>query len=139
MLFLERMRVYMSATAREVIYTENAPKGRGPFPQALKAGQFLFVSGQGPLDAKTNTPDTGSFDKEVRLTLENIRHIVAAAGMTMQDAVRITVYLTDLANIPEFNKIYEEYFPDKRPARTLVQVGLRGIQVEMEAMFWNPN
>lgn len=128
----------MSKDERTVILTENAPRGRGPFPQAIRVGPFLFVSGQGPLNRETNAPDTGSFEKEVRLTLDNIRHIVEAAGMKLENAIRITVYLTDLKNIPEFNEIYKEYFPSEQPARTLVQVGLRGIQVELETTFWAP-
>ncbi len=126
----------MTNYSREYVFTENAPKGRGPFPQALKVGPFLFVSGMGPLDKETNTPIQGTFEQQVRLTLDNVREIVRAAGMEMEDAVRITIYLTDLSNIPEFNEIYKEYFPGDRPSRTLVQAGLRGIDVELETTFF---
>ncbi len=121
---------------REIIYSNKAPVGRGPFPQAVKVNGFLFVSGQGPLDPKTNTPINGNFEEQVHQTLRNIREIVLAAGMELKDAVRVTIYLTDLQNIPRFNEIYEQYFPGEKPARTLVQVGLRGIEVEMESTFY---
>lgn len=124
------MREYI----REIVATKNAPKGRGPFPQALKVGPFVFLSGWGPLDKETNAPINGDFKQQVRKTLDNISAVAEASGLSIDKAVKITVYLTDLANIPCFNEIYEEYFPDEnqRPARTLVQAGLRGIDVEID-------
>ncbi len=127
----------MKEYTREVIYTENAPKGRGPFPQALKVGPFVFMSGWGPLDKETNAPIQGDFEQQVRKTLDNISAVAAASGVSIDRAVKITIYLTDLTNIPRFNEIYKEYFPDEhqRPARTLVQAGLRGIDVEIDAIL----
>ncbi len=124
----------MGEYLREIINTENAPKGRGPFPQALKVGPFVFLSGWGPLDKETNAPIKGSFEEQVRKTLDNISAVAEASGLNISKAVKITVYLTDLANIPCFNEVYKEYFPDEsqRPARTLVQAGLRGIDVEID-------
>jgi 2-iminobutanoate/2-iminopropanoate deaminase len=133
----QRRTYQLTEAGRQYIYTENAPKGRGPFPQAVKVGPFLFVSGMGPLDKDTNAPIQGTFEQQVRLTLENIKNIVNAAGMKMEDAVRITIYLTDLSKIPEFNEIYKEYFPGDRPARALVQAGLRNIDVELESTFYS--
>ncbi len=120
---------------KEVITTRKAPKGRGPFPQAIRYGDLLFISGQGPLDPETSEPRTGEFESEVRLTLDNVRAIVESAGGTLADALNLKIYLTDLNNIPVFNTIYAEYFPDERPARTLVGVVLRGIQVEVDGIF----
>lgn len=121
---------------RSYVFSKKAPRGRGPFPQAVKAGPFLFVSGMGPLDPDTNAPIQGDFEAQVRRTLDNIREIVLEAGMELSDAVRITIYLTELGNIPRFNAIYEEYFPGDRPARALVQASLRGIDVELESTFY---
>jgi len=90
----------------------------------------------GPLDPDTNAPIQGDFEAQVRRTLDNIREIVLEAGMELSDAVRITIYLTELGNIPRFNAIYEEYFPGDRPARALVQASLRGIDVELESTFY---
>jgi 2-iminobutanoate/2-iminopropanoate deaminase len=117
------------------VYTPEAPKGRGPFPQGVRYGDMLFVSGTGPLDPQRNEPDVGSFEHEVELTLRNLAKIAGAAGCRLADAVKLTVYLADLANVPEFNAIYGRFFRTHLPARTLVQVGLRGIQVEIDGIF----
>lgn len=118
-----------------VVHSDVAPKGRGPFPQALRYGGLLFVSGQGPLDPVRNEPIRGSFEEEVEQTLANLRAVVQGAGCDLSDALKLTIYLADLANIPRFNEIYARHFPEPRPARTLVQAGLRGIQVEVDAVF----
>jgi 2-iminobutanoate/2-iminopropanoate deaminase len=120
---------------REIITTDKVPEGRGPFPQALRYGELLFISGQGPLDPATSMPKTGSFEEEARLTLDNVKALVEAAGGRLADALNLKIYLTDIENIPLFNQIYAEYFPDERPARTLVGVTLRGIQVEIDGVF----
>ena len=120
---------------KKVISSPEAPKGRGPFPQAVQFGNQLFISGQGPLDPISSTPVTGTFESEAHLTIQNIKKIVAAANGDLNDALKLTVYLTDLANIPKFNEIYVQYFSEPYPARTLVQVGLRGIQIEIDAVF----
>ena len=93
------------------------------------------MSGQGPLEPETNAPIEGSFGDEVERTLANLREVARGAGCDLSDALKLTIYLTDLANIPRFNDIYARHFPEPRPARTLVQAGLRGIQVEIDAIF----
>ena len=120
---------------KKPVHSDEAPKGRGPFPQALRYGNLLFVSGQGPLDPERSAPIDGSFEDEVEQTLANLRAVVKGAGCDLSDALKLTIYLADLANIPRFNEIYARHFPEPRPARTLVQAGLRGIQVEIDAMF----
>ena len=120
---------------KETIFSKEAPKGRGPFPQAVRFGNQIFVSGQGPLDPVRNEPDTGSFEHEVRLTIQNLQRIVKAANSDLSDALKLTVYLSDIENVPKFNKIYSQYFREPLPARTLVQAGLRGIQVEIDGIF----
>lgn len=120
------------------IQTQAAPSGRGPFPQALAAGPFVFLSGQGPLLSETNAPERGDFQAQVRLTLTNVQTILNAAGLTMEHIVKMTVYLTDLANINAFNEIYAQMVPEPRPVRTLVQAGLRGIDVEVDVIAMDP-
>lgn len=120
---------------KRVVQAKAAPKGRGPFPQALRYGNLLFVSGQGPLDPDRNEPIKGSFDQQVTQTLLNLGEIAKAAGCSLEDALKLTVYLSDLNDVPRFNELYEQQFTEPRPARTLVQVGLRGIQVEIDAIF----
>lgn len=119
---------------RSVVVTEKAPKGRGPFSQALGVGQFVFVSGQGPLDPATNVPITGTFSQQVDRTFDNLEAILAAAGTGLSDLAKVTVYLSDLERVPEFNAIYESRVPAPFPARTLVQAGLRGIDVELDVI-----
>lgn len=128
----------VSSPRLDSISTPEAPRGRGPFPQAVRFGDLLFVSGTGPLDPVRNEPDVGSFEHEVMLTMRNLTKVAEAAGCSLDDAVKITVYLADLANIPAFNEIYRQQFRAHLPARTLVQAGLRGIQVELDAVFACP-
>jgi len=123
---------------RSVVITEKAPKGRGPFPQALRVGQFVFVSGQGPLDPATNVPITATFSKQVHRTFDNLEAILAAAGIGLSDLAKVTVYLNDLEHVAEFNAIYESRVPAPFPARTLVQAGLRGIDVELDVIAIHP-
>ena len=119
---------------RSVIFSDEAPRGRGPFPQALRVGQLVFVSGQGPLDPVANAPISGSFSDQVDRTFDNLKVILAAADLGFSDIAKITVYLSDLRYIPEFNEIYQSRIPAPFPARTLVQAGLRGIDVELDVI-----
>jgi 2-iminobutanoate/2-iminopropanoate deaminase len=119
---------------RSVIFADKAPRGRGPFPQALRVGQLVFVSGQGPLDPVVNTPISGTFSEQVDRTFDNLKTILAAAGLGFSDIAKITVYLSDLRYVPEFNAIYQSHIPAPFPARTLVQAGLRGIDVELDVI-----
>lgn len=123
---------------KRLIYTPSAPAGRGPFPQALEAGPFVFVSGQGPLLPDTNQPQQVDFPTQVRRTLANVDAILRAANLSLEHVVKMTIYLTDLANVPAFNEIYAQMVPEPRPARTLVQAGLRGIDVEVDVIAMNP-
>jgi 2-iminobutanoate/2-iminopropanoate deaminase len=128
----------MNPDMKSHIQTPAAPAGRGPFPQALAAGPFVFVSGQGPLLPQSNQPARGEFALQVRQTLGNVEAILAAANLGLEHIVKVTVYLTDLANVPAFNEIYERLIPEPRPARTLVQAGLRGIDVEVDVIAMDP-
>jgi len=119
---------------KESISAPKAAAGRGPYPQALRVGPLVFVSGQGPLDPAENRPKTGTFEEQVRLTFRNVTAILAAAGLSIADVVKVTVYLSDLSRVPEFNVLYAEEVPEPRPARTLVQAGLRNIDVELDVI-----
>jgi 2-iminobutanoate/2-iminopropanoate deaminase len=119
-------------TERTTIATDKAPRGRGPYPQAVKFGNFVFVSGQGPLDPATSVPIAGDFVAQVNRTFDNVEAILQAAGVSLVDVVKATIYLADLANVVEFNRIYEQRMPTPYPARTLVEAGLRGIAVEFD-------
>lgn len=122
----------------DTVYSPKAPRGRGPFPQAVRFGNLLFASGMGPLDPGRNEPDTGSFEHEVHLTLKNLARVAEAAGCGLANTVKLTIYLSDISNVPVFNDIYRQYFSEPLPARTLVEVGLRGIQVEIDGILACP-
>ena len=121
------------------VATPQAPAGRGPFPQAVQVGPLLFLSGQGPLSPATNQPIAGGFAEQVRQTFANVEAILRAAGLGLEHVVKVTVYLADIARVPEFNSLYEVLMPAPFPARTLVEVGLRGIDVELDVIAAHPS
>lgn len=128
----------MPPELKQPVTSGEAPAGRGPFPQAVQAGPLVFVSGQGPISRETNRPIEGDFTAQVRETFANVERILRAAGLSLAHVVKVTVYLTDIARVPDFNLLYEELMPSPYPARTLVQVGLRGIDVEMDVIAAHP-
>lgn len=127
--------VVKAGGAKEAVFAPDAPRGRGPFPHAVRFNDQLFVSGQGPLDPSRNEPDVGTFAHEAHLVIRNLARVAEAAGCSLSDAVKLTVYLADINKVPEFNEIYVQYFEEPFPARTLVEVRLRGIQVEIDGIF----
>lgn len=107
---------------KEVISTTEAPKALGPYSQAIRYGNQLFLSGQIALDPQTNTMSTGDVEMQTRIVLSNLKAVLAANGMTMDNVVMSTVYLKDLNDFGKMNAIYAEYFKEKPPARATVQV-----------------
>jgi 2-iminobutanoate/2-iminopropanoate deaminase len=123
---------------REVIETEGAPRLPLPFSQAVKLGNLVFVSGQGPIEPKTHEVKGGIKIQTERM-LENIKAILEAAGTTLANVVSTTVYLTDLKNFDDMNEVYRRYFPQDPPPRATVQAGLlRGMLVEMQCIATIP-
>jgi len=118
-----------------VISTDQAPPAVGAYSQALAAGPYVFVSGQIPLDAAGNLV-AGDIVVQTVQALQNLKAILAAAGLSLKDVVKTTVYLADLADFKEFNRTYAEFFPQHPPARTTIQAaGLpRGVSVEIDAI-----
>ena len=123
---------------KRTVATPEAPAGRGPFPQAIRVGPLVFLSGQGPLSPVTNQPIAGGFADQVRQSFENVQAILRAADLSLDHVVKVTVYLTDIGRVPEFNELYERLMPRPLPARTLVQVDLRGIDVELDVVAVHP-
>ncbi len=121
---------------KESVYTDGAPRPVGPYSQGVLAGELLFISGQIPLDPQTGKLVEGQFEDKVRRVMDNIRAIVEAAGGTMDDIVKVTVYLRDMGKFQEFNRVYSEYFKGVPPARVVVEVsGLPlGADLEVEAI-----
>ena len=103
------------------ISTSSAPKALGPYSQAIHAGQFLFVSGQVPIDPATGDLVAGTIADQTRRALQNIGEILKAAGASFQDVVRTTVYLADLADFPAMNETYATFFATPQPARSTIQ------------------
>ena len=105
----------------EAVSTASAPKALGPYSQAIRAGQFLFVSGQIPIDPATGELVAGSIGDQTRRAMVNIGEILKAAGASFQHVVRTTVYLADLADFPAMNEAYATFFSASPPARSTTQ------------------
>ncbi len=123
---------------KKVIRTENAPAPVGPYSQAILAGGWLYVAGQIPLDPKTGRMVEGSFEEKVRRVLDNLKAIVEAAGGSLDDVVKVTVYLRDINLFSRFNQVYAEYFKENPPARVVVEVSNlpKGADLEVEAVAY---
>jgi 2-iminobutanoate/2-iminopropanoate deaminase len=116
------------------VATSEAPKAIGPYSQAVKAGNVLYLSGQIPLDPVSGNLVAGDFSAQVRRVLENLKAVLHEAKAEFRHVVKTTVYLTDLANFQTFNAIYAEYFGDHKPARSTIGVAAlpRGVAVEID-------
>jgi 2-iminobutanoate/2-iminopropanoate deaminase len=121
---------------REIIAAPGAPPAIGPYSHAVRAGGLLFCSGQIPLDPGTGELVGGSVAEQARRCLENLDGVCAAAGARLADAVRLTVYMTDLSDFAEVGDVYASFFPSEPPARVTVGVASlpRGAQVEIVAI-----
>lgn len=121
---------------RQVIFTEKAPKAIGPYSVAIRVGNLLFTAGQTGLDPATMELVPGGIQAETRQVLTNIRNVLEAAGTSLEQVVKTTVFLRDMADFTQMNAIYAEFFPQDQPARTTVQVAAvpRGGAVEIEAI-----
>ena len=108
---------------KEIITTLNAPAPIGPYNQAVKAGNTLFISGQIPLKARTMELLNGSIKEETQLVMENLQSILDAAGMTFENVVKSSIFIDDMKNFGEVNQVYGAYFDnDTAPARETVAV-----------------
>jgi len=123
---------------KQQLTTRSGASPIGPYSQGLRVGDFVFVSGQGPLD-----PDTGkivgeTIEEQTARVLENIKAILEVGGATMADVVKANAYLSDMTLFERYNKVYVTYFPDPKPARTTVgtQLPLKGILVEIDVIAY---
>ena len=122
--------------SKEIISTDNAPQAIGPYSQAVKTGNLIFISGQIPLDPKTGDIVDGTIEDQANQVLENVKSICEAAGHGLEDIVKITIFLTDLGNFATVNEVMKKYFKEPYPARATVEIsGLPlGVEVEIEAI-----
>jgi 2-iminobutanoate/2-iminopropanoate deaminase len=121
---------------RETVRTAEAPAAIGPYSQAVRAGGFLFCSGQLPFDPSTGKPVEGGIEVQVERVLKNLEAVLTAGGATLRSVVKTTVYLVDLGDFPAMNRIYGKFFPEDPPARATVQIGKlpAGALVEIDAV-----
>lgn len=120
----------------QIIQTNNAPAAIGPYSQAVNAGGVLYVSGQIPLHPQTGAIISGGISPQTTQVLENLKAIVEAAGGTMSQVVKVTIYIVDMQQFATVNQIYGTYFSAPFPARACVEVSKlpKGVEVEMDAI-----
>ncbi|CAI2718220.1 RidA family protein [Nitrospina watsonii] len=121
---------------KQAIHTDEAPAAIGPYQQAIRAGQFVFTSGQIALDPQSGEFLEGEIEEETERTLKNLGAILKAAGLGFENVVKVTVYLDDMNYFTRMNAVYEKYFATGKPARACVQVAAlpKGAKVEMDAI-----
>jgi len=119
---------------KRTVKTENAPAAIGPYEQAIRVGGFLFTSGQIALDPATGEMNSGSIEEETERVLKNLEAILLADGLTLNNVVKTTVYLADMANFARMNRVYEKFFSANKPARSCVQAGAlpKGAAIEID-------
>jgi 2-iminobutanoate/2-iminopropanoate deaminase len=124
----------------ERITPPGIPAPRGPYSPAVRAGDFIFVAGQGPVDPVTNQFSFGDIKHETRIVLENIRRILEGCGATMADVVRCGVFLKNGDDFGAMNEVYAEFFGEHKPARTTVetQFAVKEMKVEIDAIAYKP-
>ena len=121
---------------KQQIRTTSGASPIGAYSQGLRVGDFIFVSGQGPLDPATGQIVGDTVEDQTARVLDNIKAILEAGGATMADVVKVTAHLSDLALFDRYNKVYASYFPDPKPTRTTVGSQLLGILVEIDAIAY---
>ncbi len=121
---------------RQTIHTPDAPQAIGPYVQAVRVGDFVFVSGQIPIDPATGGIITGSIEEQTHRVMHNLAAILRAAGSSLEKVVRTTVFLADLDDFARMNEVYARYFPGEKPARSTVQVARlpREAKIEIDAI-----
>ncbi len=124
----------------QVIASDDAPEAIGPYSQGIRAGNFLFLAGQIPLDPESGEIVGESVEEQTRLVLENLGAVLREAGMSYANVVKSFVYLSDLDEFGAMNSVYAEYFQDNPPSRATVEVSRlpRDVKVEISAIAYQP-
>ena len=122
--------------AKQIVSTKEAPGAIGPYSQAVKTDSFVFCSGQVSLDPESGELVEGSVSEQTRRAMDNLGAILKAAGSDFDSVVKVTAYLTDMGDFPEFNEVYGSYFGAEPPARATVGVAAlpKGALVEVECI-----
>ena len=121
---------------KKIITTSEAPAAIGPYSQAIRVGEFLYTSGQISLDPNSMELITGNIEVETERVLKNKEAILNADGLSLNNIIKTTVYLTDLSEFGRMNQVYEKFFVETKPARACVQVAAlpKGARVEIDAI-----
>lgn len=122
------------------VKVDDAPAPKGAYSQVVRAGDFLFVSGQGPIDPETQEFAFGDIKAETRLTLENVERVLAGCGASRKNIVKCGVFLAKARDFAAMNEAYGAFFGDTCPARTTVQTGLveEGMKIEIDCIAYLP-
>jgi len=115
-----------------VIHTTEAPKAIGTYSQGIKSDNFVFTSGQIPINPQSGELIKGDFKSEVKQVLINLNGVLKGGGSSLQQAIKLTVFLTDLSHFAQVNEIFDEFFPDNPPARSAVQVSALPMNARIE-------
>ncbi len=121
---------------RQQITTSKGASPAGAYSQGLRVGDFIFVSGQTPVDPATGKAAGETIEEQTTQVIENIKAILEGGGASLADVVKVSAHLTDLSLFPRYNKVYADYFPDPKPTRTTVGSQLIGILVEIDAIAY---
>jgi 2-iminobutanoate/2-iminopropanoate deaminase len=132
--------VIVKGGMRVAVKTDKAPKPAGPYSQAIKAGEFIYVAGQGGVDPATGRFVEGGVEEQTRQTLKNIEAILRAAGSSLDDVVKVSVFLKDVRDFHAMNKVFAEFFKNPPPARTTVGVEfvVPEMLVEIDVVAYSP-
>ena len=114
---------------REIIHTDKAPSA-GMYSQAIKYGNLVFVSGQTPDDPVTHTPVKGTIAEQTELVLTHIKHVLEAAGSSLDQVLKVNIFLSDIKHKPEMNAVYAKFFPHNPPAR--IGMAVKGLDDDLD-------
>jgi 2-iminobutanoate/2-iminopropanoate deaminase len=121
------------------IRTDRAPAPGGGYSQGIRAGRFVFTAGQVPFDPATGKLVGPTIEEQTTQVLDNVAAVLAEAGATLADVVKVTTFIADMEMFPAYDAIYRAYFPEPRPARSTIGVGLHGFLIEIEAIAILPD
>jgi len=122
--------------AHQVVDTDSAPKAIGPYSQAIRVGNFIFTSGQIAIDPEKNELISGGIQEQTRRVLQNLKAVLEAAGSSLANVVKTTVYLSDMNEFSAMNEVYAQFFESAKPARSTVEVSRlpKDVKVEIDAI-----
>ena len=123
---------------KKIVATNKAPAAIGPYSQAVQAGNFLYVSGQIPIDPETGQLVTGAIEDQAKRVMENVKALVESAGYTMRDVVKTLIFATSMDYFTPVNGVYAQYFQEEPPARAFIVVKElpKGALLEVDAIAW---